>query len=338
MTDMGVETPTAVSEGSEAELEARQSGPETLAKTRTKTPVGTLPITGFAAGILSGITKLVIGHPFDTLKVRLQVSGARFNHSVVTCLRSTIRKEGIKGLYKGGTPPLFGWAVMDSVMLGSLSNYRRLLAGDEGHLTYTQHTLAGLAAGLTVSFVATPIEHVKARLQVQYDAASRVYRGPIDAITQLVRSRDLYRGLTATMAQRSWFSVFWLTYAVTTKKLDDLTTPPPSPSSPSSTPNARAPFHLSDGAKSFLAGGTAASVYWAFAFPADVIKQRIMTDNLVRPKYSGWWDCARSIKVHDGWRGYYRGFLPCFLRSFPTNASAVLVFDSTMRIMGQYGW
>lgn len=30
---------------------------------------------GFLAGIGSGVTKLVVGHPFDTIKVRMQVEG-----------------------------------------------------------------------------------------------------------------------------------------------------------------------------------------------------------------------------------------------------------------------
>lgn len=202
-------------------------------------------------------------------------------------------------------------------MLGSLSNYRRML-NPGGNLQLWQHTLAGLGAGLTVSLVATPIEHVKARLQVQYDAQSRVYHGPVDCIRRLVKSRDLYKGLTATMIQRSWFSVFWLSYAVTTDSLSNT--------------------DLSPSAKSFLAGGTAASVYWAFAFPFDVVKQRAMTEPLTGGKYQSWWDCFTSIRKRDGWRGYYRGFTPCFLRSFPTNASAVLVFDSTMRYMSKFGY
>lgn len=32
----------------------------------------------------------------------------------------TVRKEGVKGLYKGATPPLFGWMVMDSVYVPGL--------------------------------------------------------------------------------------------------------------------------------------------------------------------------------------------------------------------------
>lgn len=335
MTDSGVEAPGLAPDlydraaekmtlpippppSSSSSSSSTSTSPSTAA---TKTPVGALPITGFVAGILSGVTKLVVGHPFDTLKVRLQVSGDRFNNSVLTCLRATVRREGFKGLYKGGTPPLFGWALMDSVMLGSLSNYRRLLA-PEGELELWQHTLAGLGAGLTVSLVATPIEHVKARLQVQYDDApgSRIYRGPVEATVKLLRGGNLFNGLTATMIQRSWFSVFWATYAVTTTKLESATT-------------------LSAGSKSFLAGGTAASVYWCFAFPFDVVKQRVMTDSIERPRYgAGWWACLRDIGRQSGWRGYYRGFTPCFLRSFPTNGLSVLVFDSTMRFLGTYGY
>lgn len=313
--EAALESSSALPKPTNTESDRAES--RTNASDRVKTPVGTLPITGFLAGTLSGVTKLVIGHPFDTLKVRLQVNGDRFNNSAINCLKSTIRKEGFKGLYKGGTPPLFGWALMDSVMLGSLSNYRRLLAPD-GNLALWQHTLAGLGAGLTVSFVATPIEHVKARLQIQYDAATRTYLGPVDAIVKLVKSRDLYKGLTSTMIQRSWFSVFWASYAIATDKMKNTS--------------------LSPGTKSFLAGGTAASTYWIFAFPFDVVKQRIMTDSLTRPKYTGWWDCFRSIMAKDGLRGYYRGFAPCFLRSFPTNASAVLVFDTTMRYLGTFGY
>lgn len=32
------------------------------------------------------------------------------------CLKKTLGREGLRGLYKGATPPLFGWAVMDAVM------------------------------------------------------------------------------------------------------------------------------------------------------------------------------------------------------------------------------
>lgn len=54
---------------------------------------------GIVTGIASGTTKLVIGHPFDTIKVRMQVDGAsRFQQGVMDCLKQTVRKEGVTAL------------------------------------------------------------------------------------------------------------------------------------------------------------------------------------------------------------------------------------------------
>lgn len=58
-------------------------------------------------------------------------------------------------------------------------------------LNIFQHGLAGLAGGLTVSFFATPVEQIKARLQVQYDTSKKIYNGPIDCIRKVVRKQHL---------------------------------------------------------------------------------------------------------------------------------------------------
>lgn len=87
-------------------------------------------------------------------------------------------------------------------MLGSLTVYRRLLRENffntkrlldqPGYnprpLPSWGHGIAGMWAGWTVSFIAAPVEHVKARLQVQYaaDKSKRLYSGPIDCSKKLV--------------------------------------------------------------------------------------------------------------------------------------------------------
>jgi solute carrier family 25 carnitine/acylcarnitine transporter 20/29 len=47
-------------------------------------------------------------------------------------------------------------------------------------------------AGTTVSFIAAPVEHIKARLQVQYaaDKSKRMYSGPIDCLRKMVRQAE----------------------------------------------------------------------------------------------------------------------------------------------------
>ncbi len=73
-------------------------------------PVNQSPIKYFISGGFGGICTVLTGHPFDTIKVRLQttaLTGAHYN-GMVDCAKQTIKKEGIKGLYKGMSAPLSG--------------------------------------------------------------------------------------------------------------------------------------------------------------------------------------------------------------------------------------
>ena len=69
------------------------------------------PMAGFAAGLAT----LLVGQPFDTLKVRLQTSStSTLWYSVTQCLRN----EGVAGLYKGTSPQILGAAVQHGVRYG----------------------------------------------------------------------------------------------------------------------------------------------------------------------------------------------------------------------------
>jgi solute carrier family 25 carnitine/acylcarnitine transporter 20/29 len=60
-----------------------------------------------------------------------------------------------------------------------------------------------------------------------------------------------------------------------------------------------------------------------------------MTDNLGKDKvYKHWGDAVKAVWKDSGWKGYWRGFVPCFLRAFPANATALFVFESVMRALG----
>ncbi|KAK8189027.1 mitochondrial carrier domain-containing protein [Phyllosticta capitalensis] len=287
---------------------------------------------GFVAGIFSGVTKLAVGHPFDTIKVRLQTSEKSRFSGPLECLVQTVRKEGLRGLYKGASPPLVGWMAMDSLMLGSLTVYRRLLrehvfipANAREQSTYklptVGHGIAGIMAGWTVSFIAAPVEHVKARLQVQYaaDKSKRLYSGPIDCSMKLLRGHGLpglFHGLSATLLFRTWFFCWWTSYDLFSRYFSANTS-------------------LSPAAINFWAGGLSAQVFWLTSYPCDVVKQRIMTDPLGEGrKYPRWKDAAKAVWKDNGWRGYWRGFVPCFLRAFPANAMALVAFEGVMRMLG----
>ena len=252
-------------------------------------------------------------------------------------------------------------------MLGSLTFYRRILKDNvfsspsilaisrtsnrklesanqevDNKLPTIGHGLAGVMAGATVSFVAAPVEHIKARLQVQYaaDKSKRLYSGPFDCIRRIVshsysdpsasdknvlthqaRAHGLagvYPGLSATLLFRSFFFFWWGSYDLFTRYFSEHT-------------------NLSTPSINFWAGGLSAQVFWLTSYPSDVVKQRIMTDPLGgtlgdgERRFPRWKDAAKEIWRRDGPRGFWRGFVPCFLRAFPANAVALVAFEGVMR-------
>jgi len=270
-------------------------------------------IKGSMSGLASGITKLVVGHPFDTIKVRMQIEGGngRFN-GLIDCVLQTAKKEGIRGFYKGATPPLIGWGISDSVMWGSLRVCQGLIQTNNTPLNIYQHTLAGVGAGIASCVVVTPIEQVKARLQVQYsEPNTKRYTGPIDCVKQLVRNNGilgLYRGFAGTLLFRLFMGIYFGSYQLYHKLL--------------------LPYNMSGTTKNFLSGGFASTTLWVIAFPADVIKNRMMAQPDVKPRrYESLAACARHIYQVDKMKGFYRGFVPCLLRSFPTNGAAFVVAE-----------
>lgn len=280
---------------------------------------------GFVAGMFSGVAKNTVGHPFDTVKVRLQTS--QFSNKFrgpLDCALTTLRHEGVKGLYAGFTPPLVGWILMDAALLGSLHNYRLLL---QEHFYKTHDRLplsgciiSGVMAGWTVSFIAAPVEMAKAKLQVQYGSLNRRYTGPIDVIKKTYNYeggiRGLYKGLLSTLIFRSNFVFWWGSYELITRYLEEHT-------------------QLSKPAINFWAGGLSASFgFWTTAYPSDVVKQVVLTNAKYDGSFKSWRTAVLDIYRKSGTGGFFKGFMPSFLRSFPANAAALAAFEFVLRSSG----
>jgi solute carrier family 25 carnitine/acylcarnitine transporter 20/29 len=116
---------------------------------------------------------------------------------------------------------------------------------------------------------------------------------------------------------RTFFFFWWGSYDLFTQALQKHTT-------------------LSTPAINFWAGGLSAQVFWITSYPSDVVKQRIMTDELgALRKFPRWRDAVRAVYKENGLKGYWRGFVPCFLRAFPANAVALVAFEGVMRTLNR---
>nr|XP_018266621.1 solute carrier family 25 (mitochondrial carnitine/acylcarnitine transporter), member 20/29 [Kwoniella dejecticola CBS 10117]OBR88779.1 solute carrier family 25 (mitochondrial carnitine/acylcarnitine transporter), member 20/29 [Kwoniella dejecticola CBS 10117] len=262
---------------------------------------GHSPFIGFAAGICSGWTKLVVGHPFDTIKTRLQCTPTGTFNGAWDCFTKTISKEGPRALYKGASVPAVSWGITDSILMGSLHNYRavllrhgfaeRTLKRDSERLSILGHSVAGLFAGWTNAAIAHPTEVIKCKLQlqlVQPEHIPKQFSGPFDVVRQTVAEQGItgmWRGLGASFIYRSCFAAMFGGFEIFNRLFKSFD-------------GTR--WEMSTELANFLAGGMASNMYWFTALPLDNIKNRIMVDSIKTPRYKGVFDAYGQV-----WRETY---------------------------------
>ena len=106
-----------------------------------------------------------------------------------------------------------GVAVVNAIVFGVYGNVQRCV-GKEG---LGVHFLAGASAGLSQSFICSPVELAKTRLQLQ---TTKTYRGTLNCLSKVFKAegvRGVYKGLTLTiMREVPSFGSYFLTYELLT--------------------------------------------------------------------------------------------------------------------------
>ncbi|NWV71023.1 S2548 protein, partial [Malurus elegans] len=285
-----------------------------------------------------GIASVVVGHPLDTVKTRLQAGQGYGN--TLKCILTVYRNESVSGFFKGMSFPLASVGIYSSVVFGVYSNTQRLVTqlrlGDPGAApSLADMTVASVVAGLTSVGIGTPVELVKIRLQMQtqrYDKGSvklkstapgsPVYRGPIHCFRTILQKEGIagvYRG-TAAMLLRDvpGYYAYFIPYTM----FCDWITPDGSIS-----PNA---FSI------WMAGGVAGAVSWAVCTPMDVVKSRIQADGVYLNQYKGTLDCMVQSYQKEGLKVFFRGLTVNTLRGFPSSAAMFLGYECSLKAMKRW--
>ncbi|KAI8058075.1 mitochondrial carrier domain-containing protein [Syncephalis plumigaleata] len=285
-------------------------------------------IREIVAGTVGGWAQVVVGHPFDTVKVRLQTQSQppRF-HGPLDCVRKTVTREGVRGLFKGVYSPLMGIGICNAALFSANENFRRLLQrGDtDKPMTLGEMTLAGAMSGVVLALILCPVELVKIRMQVQYGdgrANARSYGGVLECAAHTLKTegvRGLYRGMNMTLLREipssaAYFGAYEAIKALLMRRHNH----------PQSSPQ------LLD---LFIAGGLAGQAAWLVCYPQDVIKSRLQVDPVSSGHGSAYY--ARQLWREGGrnWRVFFRGFGTTMIRAFPANAATFLVYEHLMAWM-----
>lgn len=293
-------------------------------------------VKDLTAGTVGGAAQLIVGHPFDTIKVKLQSQPAPLPgqppkySGAMDAVRQTVAAEGPRGLYKGMGAPLATVAAFNAVLFTVRGQTEAFLRPESGApLTVNQQVVCGAVAGVAVSFLACPTELIKCRLQAQSALASVgsaavavKYAGPMDVARHVLKSeggvRGLFKGLFPTLAREvpgnaAMFGVYEATKQYLAGSTDT--------------------SKLGRGSL-IVAGGLAGGTFWLSVYPTDVIKSVIQVDDYKNPKFSGFADAFRKIIASEGVKGLYKGFGPAMARSVPANAACFLAYEITRSTLG----
>ncbi|CAN6627607.1 mitochondrial carnitine carrier [Trichomonascus vanleenenianus] len=265
----------------------------------------------FIAGGFGGVCAVLVGHPFDLMKVRLQTSQPGQYAGTLDVVKKTIARDGAKGLYRGVAAPLAGVTPMFAISFWGYDLGQRIVRSvstvEGPHLSVAQISAAGFLSAIPTTAVAAPFERVKVILQLQGQGKTtgKQFNGAFDVVKHLYKEgglRSVFKGSVATLCRDGPGSaLYFATYEILKKKL----TPKDS--------------ELSLGAITF-AGGMAGVAMWVPVFPIDTIKSNLQSSQV--PQSIG--QVTKSIYRSGGFKAFFPGIGPALLRSFPANAATFL--------------
>lgn len=151
-----------------------------------------------------GCAGLLVGHPFDTVKVHLQTQDYKnpLYKGTYDCLKKIILKDSFAGLYRGISSPIASISVLNAIVFGVYGNVQRRTADPD---SLVAHFLAGSAAGLSQSIICSPMELVKSRLQIQNDIPNAVkHKNPWSCLRHIWKNegrRGVFKGLGITVTR-----------------------------------------------------------------------------------------------------------------------------------------
>ncbi|TEB31327.1 mitochondrial carrier [Coprinellus micaceus] len=235
------------------------------------------PTVDFIAGTISGMAGLVVGFPFDTVKVRFQSPAIAGRYSSTwNALSTIIRDERVLGLYRGITSPLATVALMNGLVFASYRFLMKMqLESADATPTLAQIALAGAGSGIVSSLITTPTELIKIRQQ-----SLLVPTTARQVAWQIFREqgvRGLYRGVGATALRDVGYGAYFFAYEATCRWFLASGGGLKGTVAGGEDPAVRMleeAGSLGWGAL-MVAGGVAGVAGWVFTFPMDVVKTRI---------------------------------------------------------------
>lgn len=276
------------------------------------------------AGTIAGINVTLVGHPFDTLKVRLQTQpqDKPIYNGVVDCFKKTVKWEGPTGLYTGVQSPLIGSMFFRANMFFAYGEAKRFFSkNNEKKMKTIEYYYSGAIAWGWGVIVECPIDVFKTQMQIQIIKAKRnpelkpEFNGIIDCFKKVMKANGVlgaYQGFLPHVLRNVPGGALHLgTFEYLRNKFAD----------ERNIPVTQLPISLT-----MLSGSIGGILFWFCTFPFDVLKSAMQGDSPFKDKkrYHGLSDAISQLYKEGGYKRFFQGLSPCMLRSVPANAVLLL--------------
>ncbi|RLN90608.1 hypothetical protein BBJ28_00004184 [Nothophytophthora sp. Chile5] len=157
-----------------------------------------------AGGAMAGVVSVCITYPLDAARARLTVQGGLANTAhtgIISVLKSLVRTEGLRGVYRGVLPTIWGIAPYVGLNFMVFESLRTTVPRNANGEPDAMYLLGcGALAGACGQTAAYPMDILRRRFQLSTLRGDTLgYTSTIGGLRTIVREegvRGLYKGIT----------------------------------------------------------------------------------------------------------------------------------------------
>ena len=259
------------------------------------------------SGTTYGMTSIVVGHPMDTVKTKMQ---AQTTFNVDAGLKTTCKriweKEGVRGFYRGALSPLIGSIIFRSLQFSvfeSTFTYfkdNKTLTKDIPYTYGVQPRviLGGLFAAAVRTVIECPFEYAKVKKQTR----------------QSWNIFSVYRGIGALYLRTTGLMTTFLVLVDSFRRHTNL-------------------FDSMGG--QFVVAATSGSIAWLCIWPFENLKNVIQAET--KNVGNTWMEKFKWMIKTNGIRGLYRGLLPGIMCVSSRNGASMIAMVYTQKLISKLG-
>ncbi|KAG0176338.1 hypothetical protein DFQ28_003477 [Apophysomyces sp. BC1034] len=223
-------------------------------------------------------------------------------------------EEGIRGLYRGLGPTIFGylptWAIYFTVYDYCKGRWAK---GNGRHdQDWVVHITSAMTAGAASTSLTNPLWVIKTRFMTQNERTAYRYHNTIHAFRTIARDegiRGFYKGLGPSLIGVSHVALQFPMY----EKLKFW---------------FHAETHMTSGSIAILLASSLSKMAASMAtYPHEVIRTRLQNQTKKPFKYQGIMHAIKVIHAEEGLRGFYKGLPTNLLRTVPSSAMTILTYE-----------